>query len=234
MEQASAKPDTKVKEPVSLQDMYFQILFFGLMLALVAMMTPFQDIILGHFGIFSNMTVIFAILGFGVGVKGILALNMENSGQWRILALLSVFSLFLAGEELGWGLSFITSDPEKWQIQSLQELIAVSLFFVPDDSPLAMTFVIAVIRLVFILGFVYAIIGLIFFRKFIMPIWQKFKEIPTYIYLRTMLILFLMSLPIRSGLIEEMAPLTAYTTMGISLSALMATFKMQPSPSSKE
>lgn len=219
----ASKPSAQM--PVSLRDLYFQILFLGLMLALGAMMTPFQEVALGPFGLFSNMAVIFALIGAGMAAKDVLDRIEEG---WRTvldLIFLSLFGVFLACEQMGWGAVFVEEPPA---IVSIQDFVAFSLFNMPEEMGLVMTALMATIRFAGILAVLYGIGALVHFRKEIKPLWARLNENPKFVYTRTLIIFFVASLPVRSGAVEEMLPLEPYFAMAMGLSVLMAAFVEQP------
>lgn len=233
MNQQKDKQDTNkkaTKKPISLslRDIYFQVLFFGLMVSLGGMVSPIPQAFLGAFGLLFNMAIIFCSIGFILAIKEITLLNMEQDNYWKPLALMGALCLFFLGENLDWGLLFIFGAGEPGDIRGLQDLLAAAFVWGIEIDNVVLRALVDVMRLALFLFLVFGAWAFITHKERVSFIWNSWKEEKWFLFVRTFLILFLFSIPIRTGFVEEMAPLEVYLSMGMSLSLLVAVFCIQP------
>ncbi|GJL84440.1 MAG: hypothetical protein DHS20C02_02150 [Micavibrio sp.] len=181
----SAKKTSKKKKtdlPLPERQLFLLLLGGALATAVVAYATPMREVFLSQYGVFSNAAILFYLVAFGYGLKGIYDLNLENWKRWRPLAILSLLALFMAGEELNWGLSLVDGAHEGWAVQSVRDLIALSLLGVPEGADIKLVGFIALMRWMLLLAVLYGLGSLFFLREKIAGIWVKARKHPSFFY----------------------------------------------------
>jgi len=199
---APKKPGKKTAE-IQLSDTkaFMCALAAFFLIAIFAYISPLKAVFLSEYGVFSNAAVLFYVVAFGYGLRGIYELNLENRRLWKNLAILSLLALFMAGEELHWGLSFILEQDKRWPVESVHDLIARAILGVPREASFALIGFIAGVRLSMLLFAVYLVIGLMFFRDRIMGFFGKACAHPAWFYGCIFTGLLVISILMKAGIV---------------------------------
>jgi hypothetical protein len=187
-----------------------------------------RGIFLSDFGLYANLAVLFYLLAFGYGLKGISGINLENWEKFRPLAVLSFLALVMAAEELRWGLPFLQDEDAEWRIQRMRDLISMALVGIPEKSSLWMAGVVAGTRLLLILMVIYAIGFAVYYRARLAPLWRKFRSHKAFLYACFFIVFFLLTVVLTAEQPALFAMLGGYLRMGAALSFLMMVLKLIP------
>lgn len=191
--------------------------------AVLAYLTPpLRAVFLSEYGVFSNAAVLFYLVAFGYGVKGIYALNMESwKGRWKKLALLSLLALFMAGEELNWGLTFLRRPDDDWLVHSVKDLVALSLLGVPEHTEITLVGFIALVRWMMMLAAIYGVGLGLYHRKKIAAAWHKHRAAPAMFYACFFVVLIVLEIVMKAGFLPGHAVFGDCLRMGAALAFLL-------------
>ncbi len=185
--------------------------------ALAYVTPPLKAVFLSEYGAFSNLAVLFYLIAFGYGVKGISALNMESwKGRWKKLALLSLLALFMAAEEMNWGLTILKGTHDDWVVHSVRDLVALSLRGMPEHTEITLVGFIALVRWMIMLAVIYGVGLGLYHRKKLAAAWQKHRAAPGLFYACFFIGLVALEILMKAGY------LPGHTILGDCLSACAA------------
>ncbi len=198
----SAKKAPKKKKndlPLPERQLFLVLIGGAFATAVLAYATPLREVFLSQYGVFSNAAVLFYLVAFGYGLKEIYSLNLENWKRWRPLAIVSLLALFMAGEELNWGLSLVDGAHDGWAVQSVRDLIALSLLGVPDGADIRLIGFIAAMRWMLLLAVIYGLGSAFFLREKIIGVWHKAKKHSAFFYGCVFVGLFVAGILMKAG-----------------------------------
>ncbi len=183
-EDKKQKNGGKAQGGLSEHGIFLVLLGGAFAVAAVAYVVPLlRAVFLSEYGAFSNAAVLFYLVAFGYGVKGISTLNMENwKRRWKKLVLLSLLALFMAGEELNWGLTLLRGPDDDWLVHSVRDLVALSLLGVPEHTEITLVGFIALVRWMLMLAVIYGVGLGVYHRKKLAAAWEKHRASLTVFY----------------------------------------------------
>lgn len=186
MAASKTKSEDKKQKNGGLSERWLFLALIGGAVAVAAIayvMPPLKAVFLSEYGAFSNLAVLFYLVAFCYGVKGISALNMENwKARWKKLALLSLLALFMAAEEMNWGLTLLRGPDDDWVVHSVRDLVALSLLGVPEHTEITLVGFIALVRWMMTLAVIYGVGLGLYHRKKLAAAWQKHRAGPGLFY----------------------------------------------------
>ncbi len=195
------------------------------LLAVLAYITPLRAIFHSEYGMFSNAAALFYLVAFGYGLKGITAINLENWKRWRPLAVLSMLALFMAGEELNWGLSFVLEADQRWPVESLRDLIALSLLGVPEAADITLIGFIAAVRWVLLLALVYGVGAGLYYHERLKEAWERYSGQEAFFYGRAFVGFLFVGILMKAGLLPGRDVFGECLNMAAALAFLMTSLQ---------
>jgi len=211
--------------PLTERKMFVLLVLLSMTVALLSYVTPLRGVFHSEYGVFSNAAVLFYMLAFGYGLKGIYALNLENWKRWRPLAIISLLALFMAGEELHWGLSFLLEGERQWPVQNIRDLLALSLLDVPDKAGLVLTGFIAGARLLLVLLLIYGAGTAFYYRAHLLMLYKKCRLHPAFFYGGVFAGLLVLTVLMRAGMAPGGAALGGALRLSMALAFLMGSLQ---------